>query len=61
MYGNERCWDMLQRVFDLARDHGFIGPDNVGADASMPDGMGLQLTERAASVQDSDCRLLIPI
>ena len=47
---------MLQRVFDLASKHGGIGPDKIVVAEE-----GLQLTERAASVQDSDCRLVIPI
>ena len=53
--GNESCWDMLQRVFDLAATHGGFDPSTVqaqfGSAVQPPGGFdprGLEMPEPAA-------------
>ena len=49
--GNESCWDMLQRVFELAATHGGFDPSKLQAQfgSAVVDGnKGLQLEEPVA-------------
>ena len=49
--GNETCWDLLQRVFDLAAIHGGFDPSKLQAqfESAVADGnKNLQLDETVA-------------
>ena len=59
--GNESCWDMLQRVFDLAATHGGFDPSTVQAQfgsAIVPTGgfdpRGLEMPEPAEQAAETD-------
>ena len=54
--GNESCWDMLQRVFELAATHGGFDPSKLQAQfgsAVVEGNRGLQLEETDAERQAS--------
>ena len=52
--GNEPCWDMLQRVFELAATHGGFDPSTLQAQfgsAVVEGNKNLQMVEKAAERQ----------
>ena len=54
--GNEACWDMLQRVFELAATHGGFDPSTLQAQfgsAVVEGNKNLQLEETVAERQAS--------